>query len=289
MSETMKQPIPPSPRQVLLGLFILGQLVFLILSNVFSAVKWTPSQTKSETRRLLNRLAPEVAEETGHVWQWGDQIETNLRRWTQLTGQDQDWALFTNVSKATGFPAVLLLWDEPVPTGPSLPGREPVFDAKNGFDFVKKETKEPQATPSELLLSENEPEDITNFLRLGNCRVRRYEGQLYLNPQPYDDESQNQLAERLTRRMRTLLTDYHDPALEYLKWRLKAWQSDNPDRPAPRQVVLLHRLYRIHGPTEATGWDGPYTIPLARWLPDARPDGPQVLEPFDFSNQRFVP
>ena len=288
---------PPSPRQVLLGLFVLFQLAFLVVSNLLGAVKWGATEAKDKPRELINRLAPRFAEEEGHTWKWADEFETIVRRYTQLTGQDQEWSLFApSVGKATGFPAVVMIWDDPPSAGPSVKELTLKHDEEKGFDWWT--AKLPPRF--ELLLSENEPTDINDYLRFGKCRVRRYEGQLYFDPGPYpypgkDDEpttyeKKQDLTDRLNRRVKRLLTDYHDPALEYLKWRSKAWQRANPDREPPKQLILIERFYRIHGPLEERGWDGPLQIPVARWLPDGpRNENQNVLEPFDFTDQRFAP
>src|ERR1700722_9432517 len=126
---------PPSPRQVLLGLFILFQLAFLIVSNAVDAFQRAVDRMPESIKTTVNRLAPDLARQRGHGWQWCDQLETKLRRWKELTGTDQSWALFVVPSKATGFPAVLLMWDDPLPSGQSFSGATLAFDARNGFDL----------------------------------------------------------------------------------------------------------------------------------------------------------
>ena len=317
----------PSPRQVLLGLFILFQLGFLIASNLIGFITWAPSEATAERRKLLDRVAPGFVDERGHAWHWLDQVDANLRRWTQLTGQDQQWSLFApGVATATGFPAVLLLWDDPPSEGPSIPGTMFAYDAKNGFalctDWNIPTPREPSlplaefvglwaaSNPVELLglqamnevrhaaakprvaflLSENEPVDIHDFIRVGKSRIRRYEGKLYLNMQPDDKETPDELAARFKRRTRRLVQEYHDVAVAYLRQRVKAWQRAHPDQAAPKQVILLHRLYRIRGPEEERGWEGPVLIPLLRWQPDApRNANDYPVEPFDVADQRFYP
>jgi hypothetical protein len=128
---------PPSPRQVALGLFILFQLVFLFGSNGMEFLQWLGPELKGEPKKLANRLAPRFADEEGHGWAWMDRLETGMRRYMQLTGQDQDWSLFApTVGKATGYPVVVLLWDEAPPQGPSIRQSRLDYDAKSGFNLV---------------------------------------------------------------------------------------------------------------------------------------------------------
>src|SRR5262249_50052643 len=110
-------PARPSPRQVMLGVFVLGQLVFLVLSH---AIRFGPdAQPRVERDPALAAAthpgAPGYSGKSGYVWQISDEFSTLLRRWAQLTCQPQAWSLFApNVYKVTGFPAVVLVWgDEP--------------------------------------------------------------------------------------------------------------------------------------------------------------------------------
>jgi hypothetical protein len=290
------EPAPPaSPRQVALGLFILFQLVFLVVSNFLGFFQWAAPELTGEPKKLANRIASRFAHEDGHGWAWCERLETDTRRWMQLTGQDQDWSLFApSVSKVTGVPVVLLLWDEPPQAGPSMPGSRLDYTAENGFDLVTAWQKQAPDTVV-WLPSDNAPADEKNYIKLGNARLRRYEGIFYLNAQPYKDEPRADAEARMTRRMDKLVTDAHDSIKRYLEWRIRAWQHQHPDEGMPRQAILFLRFYRIHGPVyegegekrtfvcmEEKGWDGPFLVPQARWLA-----GTQTVEPFNYTEQRF--
>lgn len=281
---------PHSPRQVLLGLFILFQLGFLFVSNFLGAINWVPSQLPDTPKQLLNRVAP-LGDKNRHGWHWSEQVQTNLSNWAQVTGQDQAWSLFApGVSKQTGFPAVMLLFDDPPTKGPSLPGTMFTFDAANGFHLCGVEAL-PRAV---MLLSDNEPADVHDYIRFGKSRLRRYEGQFYINPQPKDGETEDELASRLTQVVRELHADYRPALVEYLKWKRATWKLAHPDEPAPKQVILMHRLYRIcepkdeRGLLEPHGWEGPLLVPMIRGLPAPQDDNDLLLEPFDFTDQRFT-
>jgi hypothetical protein len=315
---------PYSPRQVLLGFFILFQLVFLLLSNLFGFIKQTPDASDPH-KKLINRVAPGLANQTRHGWNWSNEVSTIFDRYMELTGQHQGWQLFSpGVGKATGFPAIVMLFDDPT-AELDIPDTMFTFDETNGFNLVGPWKMPTAPGPSlrlaravgtlaatypldalalhylasgessaskqriEVLLSDNEPEDINTFIRFGKCRLRRYEWQFYLHPQPEEDEAAAVFAFRLGQRTRELVHNYGDAIVEYLRWRLRRWQVDHPDAPAPTQLVLMQRQYRIHGPAEAPGWDGPFVIPLVRLQPNAaRNDSLHLLEAFDFSERRFV-
>jgi len=316
---------PMSPRQTLLGLFILFQLAFLVTSNFLGFIVWLPGEASDHPKQVLNQAVPNFTDEHSHGRSWLDQLETGIRRWTQLTAQDQEWSLFApSVSKATGFPFVVLNWDEPDAHGPIIRGSMIAYDAKYGNHLcaewnppvglqvsqvlmsqlgilgatnprdalalvaAAKARQDDKPSRLEVVLSDNEPSDVQSFIRYKHCRVRRFEGQLYLGLFPYEDEDAAAHAERASRRVRTLVRDYHDSVYAYVKWRLDAWQTANPDQPAPKQVILFQRAYRIHGPDEnSRGWDGPILYPMARWRPNRKVDGYYPVEYFDFSDHRF--
>ena len=331
---THDEPAPAtSPRQAILGIFILLQLVFLIGYNGIQFIQWAPDRLKDKRGALMQKVAPGIDIKDRHAGSWSAEAETMLRRWSQLTGQDQGWALFTDVGKATNFPAVVLLWDEPTFGETIIKGTRFAYDPDNGYHLcapwnpsardmplamaspftILGATSPWEAlhlhaasklgtleTPSrvEMLLSENEPEDVRDFLRVGKCRLRRYEGTFDMNLQPYradgkewkEDETPIALAERATRRVRSAVNDYHDPMLQYMKWRLRAWQEEHPGEESPKQVILFLRFYRIVPPQDdgSRRWEGPILWPIARWRPETRAKlGTWTLEPFDYIRQQF--
>jgi hypothetical protein len=281
MSEPASSPDarPASPRQVLLGLFILLQLTFLLLSNGLGFLKSIPSNVPDMPAKLVNHVAPRFAEDQGHGWPI---LENNLELWAQLTGQDQQWALFAPaVTKATAFPCVLLLWDDVAPELPDIHGAELKFEAKSGYHIELDKS----ARRSHLLLSANEPVDVNDYFRFGNCRLRRYEGHFYVDPQPESTATPVEAASTMNERVRKRMREYPEAAMAYMQWRTGAWQREHPDEAAPKQIILCQRFYRTHGPDESPGWDGPFLIPLFSLRPA---DELRTLEAFDFTEQRFV-
>ena len=123
-----------SPRQVVLGVFVLGQCAFLVVSNLLGIYQDQRSRLDADASRVIERVAPGYVTETGHAWKLPDEISTPLRRWEQLTGQYQAWSLFApGIYKVTGFPAVVFVWEEPLSAEAlSRPGA--LLAARNGMD-----------------------------------------------------------------------------------------------------------------------------------------------------------
>jgi hypothetical protein len=272
-----------SPRQVVLGLFIMGQLLFLVLQNLLGLYQDAQSRLEPRIAAVVDRIVPGYATKSGHAWMTVEEIATPLRRWSQLTGQDQAWSLFApGVAKYTGFPAVVLRWED-VPTSAialacplaQLAAAQP-FEAA-ALELAVRQSAAAAPQPEELMLSDNEPLDRYHFFRAGKFRIRRYETNLvpYLLQRKGDEyekaETETEAHERWKGAIRDHVAENGDQMLAYLKWRLAVWQRQHPDRPAPRQIVLVERVYTMLPPNDESGavWDGPRTLPLMRWQPRA--------------------
>jgi hypothetical protein len=92
---TEPSPIPPSRAQVLLGWFIVWQLVFLLVANVVSLVPRADPQTAG--------LASYPVEASRFV----------MRFWSGLTLQGQFWRMFPEFPHDSMFPAVKIVYEEP--------------------------------------------------------------------------------------------------------------------------------------------------------------------------------
>jgi hypothetical protein len=304
----------PTTAQVILGLFVVGQLLFLLAANFLGMaekarpyLKDRPPAEPSDAfeERLLQagrtaaaRVAPGWTHEEGHLYDAMEVITGLTNRWSQVTGQPQDWSLFApTVYRVTTFVAVQFRWDtDPVPERDvvaliaPLAARDPagvvVFCGVSPRSYTA-------SLPPRLLLSDNEPDDIRSFVRLGRFRLRRYESNLDLTLSCRDDKVGEGHLDAWRERIAGKVRGDAAALLAYMHWRLRVFQERNPDTPPPRQVVLIVRVYRIPSPEEPTTsafWPRPEQRPLARWQP-AREEDDRYL-PIEMYNpvvERFEP
>lgn len=255
----------PTNAQVFLGLFILWQLFFLTTANGLKMLDSLRPQLKDQV--FAERIAPGWANEKGHLHDAAEVLTGLTKRWSEVTGQPQNWSLFSpNVAEYMPFVAVEFRWEDS--SGQSL-------------------------HPPLLLLSDNEPTDPRSFFRIGQARLRKYESYLDVvlktNDKP-PDEVADLWRERIEERVRKDWDAMH----AYLRWRLRVFQSRYPELPPPRQVLLLVRQYRVPAPDAAPNpwmWETLLDLqpqPLARWQPDmAPPAGSRPIEVYNPVACRF--
>jgi hypothetical protein len=283
-------PAQPSPRQVVLGLFILGQLGFLVLANALGFYQGPREDLPPEIAPVVERVLPGYANRSGQAWTGPDEVATALMRWSELTGQPQNWSLFApEVYKVTGFPALLLVDTDATQIIAPLAARSP-FEAA----VLAAARADPGATipplDVDLFRSDNEPADLQHFARLGHFRLRRFESILIPYLSQRDGETLAAARVRWADAIRDHVARYGDAILHYLQWRLAAYRQRHPERPDPRQVILVERTFAILPPGDAaTGhWHGPRTTPIARWRPHAQvPQHCRLLECYNPATARF--
>jgi hypothetical protein len=307
-------PRSPTTAQVFLGLFIVGQLLFLVAANFFGIaekarpyLKERPPAEPSDAfeERLLQagrtgaaRVAPGWTHEEGHLYDAMEVITGLTNRWSQLTGQPQDWSLFApTVYRVTTFVAVQFRWDaDPVPERdvPALiaplaaryaPGVA-VFCVVSPGSYTAR-------LPPRLLLSDIEPVDVRSFLRVGRFRLRRYESNLDLVLSCRDGKVGEGQLDAWRERIAGKVRDDWRALLVYMEWRLRVFQERNPGQSLPAQIVLIVRVYRIPSPEEpATSafWPRPEQRPLARWQPAREEDDCFLpVEVYNPVAERFEP
>ncbi len=223
----------PSTRQVLLGLFIVGQICFLFTSNAIRFLQHFASALRDDSRQVGEQIAPGFPREQGHVWALLDSVSKSNHLWAQATGQLQDWSLFApSVAANCVFPALELRWDEWAP---------------------------------ELFLSDNEPADVEDYFRLGFFRMRRMESNLVITLKAYPHETEPEKLERWREKIHAHIRDYGGMIHAYVRWRLPQVMARLPGRKDPQQIIVWFRRYHIVEPEQAPPfWEGPDAVLVAR-------------------------
>jgi hypothetical protein len=286
--------------QVLAGLFILWQIVFLVVGNLLDLAN-SARDSLPEDRDLapvLRRVVPDWPSRSGHVHELAGLADKATTGWVQLTGQVQGWQLFTDLRKDCVFPAVLLRWDDDPLSPPALVRPLISLAASTPLDaaVLSAAARVPVPVaplPPVTLLSENEPRDVTHYFRFGfaRFRLRRFEGELA--PLLRVDEEKKETPAKAGERWRGLILGFlnREAALVrgYLTRRGESYRREHPDRPAPKQLVLVTRRYDIVPPAQAPPyWPGPFTVPVARLRPSLEGEaGWPPLEAYNPVTQRF--
>jgi hypothetical protein len=299
---------PPSARPVLLGVFLIAQLLFLVSSNLIGFLKDNRTELGPQARQAAEALAPGWPDEKGHVWHALEHVSKTDKMWAQLTGQLQVWSLFApTIGRECVFPALELRWDDDPMSAPALARPLALLSASHPWEalsisetlqaadmhheLVVHDERLPlgKVPDPELILSDNEPADLLHFFRFGNFRLRRYESSLVITLRPHEDEKPEKTNERWSESIRSHVADYSDIIQGYLRRRVSQAMERWPGRPPPRQVILLFRRFHINDYEDAPPfWQGPFVVPVARWQPAVTWDGAhQPLEWHDPVTDRF--
>jgi hypothetical protein len=295
-------PDTPSTRQVALGLFIAGQLIFLLAANL-QQLGWA-FRRGLEAHPELASAVPKWTNPGGHLQDAGELLSALTVRWSEITGQPQNWSLFApNVTEKIPFVAVELCWEEDAHSAASLSKSLPPLAAANSLEEVVliAATRTPadpgdrnklssllasldrqhQVLPpavwrndphlSILLYSENEPKDIRRFFRVGKFRIRRFEASIDLSLTS-EGKPMGEIVDSWREAIENKVREDGKAIEAYLRWRLRRFQEEHPDLPVPKQVILWVRVYRVPPPDsrpEPWNWLGPEQTPVARWQPAA--------------------
>jgi hypothetical protein len=305
--------------RVLLSLFVLGQLVFLVSSNFLNVEEPLRSACKdfiwgdpppadrhtawSEFQRWVQGEAKDT--EPTEYTKGKDKVhetyfaktKTYDKRWSQLTGQPQNWSLFApDIVQVAPFPAVEMRWDD-----------------EDWPDWAEPPVLLRARPAPVVLLSENEPRDRRWFAHVSGFRYRKFEG----NITPFAEAADGRFDPETSgwrRKIRDRVDDEPVCMRNYLRWRLQVFQEANPRLPPPTQVILLVRAYKIplppgplpldadtgalglgviaHAPKrpgpEAWYWYELGEDRVARYLPAAPLDAPQFEHKYELV-ERFNP
>jgi hypothetical protein len=227
--------IVTGPLRVLLGTFVMGQVVFLGGSLVLN---------------LEDAFRP--LREIPLLRSFNENEHNALREYGRLTSQRQQWKLFApELSKEFAFLEVQLRWDDL----DLEPGSVPVYPL------------EPVSLPAL-----DEPQDLNAFVRFRGFRFRKFEASV--TPEWYNWTDRNAMfgdGDLEENQQPAAMVFQEAPRMfAYLRWRVAAFCREHPELPPPSQVVLWEHGYRIPEPPGPQPWRWEYLGEerIGRWLPN---------------------
>ncbi|MFN4261822.1 MAG: hypothetical protein ACK4RK_21280 [Gemmataceae bacterium] len=264
----------PATAQVVLGLFIVWQLIFLIGGNLGGVLD--RYRLDWQEPHWMAAVAPRWVAGEEHFHDASEMFNGITRRWGELTGQPQNWSLFApNVAAVSPFPAVELRWDDDPHSAEGIAGRLSPLAAQHPGEVAAWEVAARSSPyPSFFLLSDNEPDNLHSYWRVGRFRLRRYEASGLEVILTSNDRSQAEVADAWRERIENKVRRDGECIKAYLRWRERVYQREHLDRPPPRQLVLWVRQYAIPAPDAAPipwQWQVLPPYPIARWRPHVPP------------------
>jgi hypothetical protein len=242
--ETTSPPLTThySPAQLLLGLFITWQLVFLFLANFLPFVP----HGHEEFDELIDDVNLHGRATTIEpVQQAIEDVAWVSDRWMEATGQLQGWSLFApSFPPQAGFVAVRFGWSD---------GSQEVV--KSRFERNPMRYCRPPGTHGRLFNYES------RFIILPAYWP---EARLGASWWPWEMEWREAITHRVQMQWKSMRA--------YLRWRRDQYLKGHPESPPPTEAVLMIDLYLTPGPREQP-WapKGPFVRALARWRPDVQP------------------
>jgi len=221
----------PSPKSYLLGLFVVGHIVFLALSNTIGWLQDVRDDMSEPGKEVLKTATADWGGKHGHLWEATHTVHDITRRYAEATGQFQTWSLFA----------------------PSI-GRECIF--------LTLELNRDDGGKPIRLLSENEPSDLNDYLRLGKFRLRRIENNLTVTLRPWEEETEEDRKKRWAGKINEFLDEYERILAAYLKWRVAEWGKEHPDEAQPKTVTLIMRRFHVNDVDSERYWEGPFEVPV---------------------------
>lgn len=244
---------------VAVGLFAVWELIFLPAANVIDLIPRRPGP--NDLYPTMDPYQEQGTFTSFEPLQRGAELAGDvLDFWSEVTGQEQGWKLF-----AAGNPPHSLF--------PALELR-----------FADGEVVE--------IRSPYEPADLSNPLPrppMIHDRLFNYEA-TFTNPGTFCcPESLARYPEMWSRGLPETVCEGQAQLLTWLKWHLKQFQSANPDRGMPAEVVLKYRYIPTPLPTELRAWTKPVIErPYARWKLGSADPAFLPVEGFDPVNGVYV-
>jgi hypothetical protein len=243
---------------VLLGAFIVWQLIFLLLANL---LEFVPHRThRFDEFTSYRELPPGTVKPAPMV----QALAAVTDCWSQLTGQYQIWWLFApDCPRNATFPVVELRWDDPA-----------------------------RSLAPVLLFSSLEPADRAAYFHPMDStdRLLHYEAYLGLGPAYWNDPTESADLKSWHELLSNIVRRQWKSMRAYLRWRTADFLAHHPELPPPDEVRLLIRMY----PTSAAGAPStnpapPRVLPLARWrCSENELSSFLPVEGYDPFNQRFI-
>jgi hypothetical protein len=250
---------------IFLGAFIVWQLAYLVGINFCEVTRHYLSYFTDETDAQPRLLDPKTIEGRGFA-----QIEQLFTRWDEFSEQPQSWSLFApNVWSHIPFVVVELRWDDE-PAGAPAAANAPY--------------------PPVVLLSDNEPKDVSRYFRFGLFRLRRFESNIDVGLGIDADKSIEDMQDRWRQNTFERVNDRAIAMRAYLEWRMRRYLAEHPNWETPSQVILRVRVYRIPSPPFPKDWNlkPPEEHTLARWRPRfAYAENALPVEVYDRSAERY--
>jgi hypothetical protein len=229
-------------RSILLGAFVLFQLIYLPLSNL---VQLAPRELPIESGERDIRVQREgTASSIRPIQEAINGIGTAIDRYGEFTGQVQAWSLF-----APGF------------------GQQAVFPIVECFFLDGQRLVKIKLRPT------IEPADADDYFRWPGSysRIAGYEfllAAIYLN---FSEESLAKRGAEWSEAVRDHVRQHQKSLEAYFRWNLRKVRRRYPDLPVPQEMVVQVHIVPSPKPGESTR-PPTLTLPLARWIPSRQPE-----------------
>jgi hypothetical protein len=260
MHDTANAKPAPGVRSILLGLFVLFELVYLPLSNL---LQFVPREIPTPTGEFDIRKQREGTVTDNRPMQDAiNGVGTFIDRYGELSGQVQYWSLFApEFGRQTIFPVV-------------------EFEFGDGAERFRMRFE-----PHYLRT------DPANYLRWPrpDSRLVGYEFLLASIYWDYSAESSRDNGPAWREAIREQVRRQQKSLEAYFRFSLAMLKRQHADLPEPRAGVLsvwIHQSPKV-GESERPP---AFTMPLARWAPDRIADGKRLaVEAYDPVEKTFVP